>query len=190
MAEDVDKLGVVRQHRWVSADDQAKMLVDRCRIVVSLGGGKLRQVDLHGLAMLARPGTVIEMQHAFLLVDPHRKRVGGGMRQDFRGALARLEKRGAVVVDLDGQVCSRKQRRAFLALVDSDIARHGRGARSATNGARSRGRQAAEFTAEEMRDAKAAWRNAKDYPTWAQASKAMPKGFTPHRAFKLWGGRH
>ncbi len=59
----------------------------------------------------------------------------------------------------------------------------------ATNGAQSKGRPRGVFTADELLDAKSVWRNVKDYPTWADAAKAMPEGFTPARAFKLWQGR-
>lgn len=189
MAEAVDKIGVVRQHRWMSADEQAELLKARCRKIVSLGGGKLQQADLDQLVTLARDDTVIEFVHAFLLADPRRKKAKGGLQADFRAALARIEKRGAAVVDVDGQVCSQKHRRALLALVDADLARSNRGAKSATNGARSRGRQAADFTDAEMKEAKAVWRNVKDYPEWDDAAGALPEGFTVHRAYKLWGSR-
>ncbi len=77
----------------------------------------------------------------------------------------------------------------MVALADSDISRSNQGAKSATNGAKSKGRPRGDFTAEQTRDAKAVWRNVKDYRTWADAAKAMPEGFTPTRAFKLWQGR-
>ncbi len=189
MNEAVDKIGVVREHRWKRAPEQIKLLRQRCAKVVSLGGGDSQQVSRDDLERLARPGTVIELVHAFLLADPRRKRTAGGMRADFRAALARLENRGAVIVDVDGGICSRKHKRALVALADSDISRSNQGAKSATNGARSPGRQAADFTPAEMRDAKAVWRNVKDYPEWDDAAGALPKGFTVHRAYKLWGSR-
>jgi hypothetical protein len=192
MTDPADKIGVVRQHRWVSADKQAEALKPRCRVVVSLSGGSLQQVDRADLEQLSRPGTVIECVHAFLLADPKRKHGRGGMQADFRLALERLERRGAKVVDVDGSICSGKHRKAMLALVDSDIARSNRGAKSATNGALSKGRPAYVPSKAELAAAKAIWRNVKDYPDWKAAQAGFDAdvpGFSTARAFKLWRGR-
>jgi hypothetical protein len=189
----VDKIGVVRDHRWIAADRQAERLAPRCRIVVSLGGGKLRQIDRDALVKLARPGTVIELVHAFLLADPKRKHVMGGMKEDFRNVLGKLEKRGAQVVDLEAEIGIDK-RKALLAVVDADIGRSNRGKHSAANGAKStRGRAAKKFDAQQLKDAKAIWRNVKDFPAWDHVAleyeRSVP-GFTTARAFRLWGKRH
>lgn len=188
----MDKIGVVRDHRWIRADEQAARLAPRCRVVVSLGGGKVKQVDRNALVKLARPGTVIELCHAFLLAEPRRKRLSGGMRKDFRAALAALEKRGAQVFDLDTGIGS-DRRKALLAVVDIDIGRSNRGKHSALNGAKStKGRKPKDFTAQQLRDAKAVWRNVKDYPAWEDVAlefeRSVP-GFTTARAHRLWGGR-
>ena len=193
MTENTDRIGVTRQHRWMSADKQAELLRPRCTKIVSLGGGKLPQVEREDVEKLARPGTAIEFVHSFLLADPRRKKLRGGMQADYRAALARLEKRGAVVVDVDAGICSGKHRRAMLALADKDIARSNQGAKSAANGARSRGRPTYEPTAEEKRDAKAIWRDLIEYPEWDDAdialrSKVNPK-FTAWRAYDYWRGR-
>ena len=193
MHDPVDKIGVTRQHRWLSADEQAEILRPRNRIVVSLGGGAARQIAREDLERLTRPGTVIELVHAFLLAEPRRKKLKGGLQADFRAALDRLEKRGAKVVDVDGSVCSGKQRKALLALVDSDLGRSNRGAKSATNGAKSRGRPAYEPTEDEKTAAKLIWLDRKRYREWADADKAIRKQvnkrFTGWRAYGLWGGR-
>jgi hypothetical protein len=196
MSEAVDKIGVVRDHRWKRASEQIKLLKPRCRKVVSLDGGDAPLISRDDLERLTRPGTVVELVHAFLLADTKRKHTAGGMRADFRAALSRLVVRGVKVVDLDGGVCSQKHYRALIALAESDIARSNRGAKSATNGARSKGRQPAEFTAEQMRDAKAIWRNVNELPTWKDAAKALAKirdgngyKFTTARAHLEWGGR-
>ena len=193
MTENADKIGVTRQHRWMSAEKQAEVLRPRCRIVVALGSGKSRPVEREDVEKLVRPGTVVELVHAFLLADPRRKHTAGGMKADFRAALERLEKRGAIVVDVDGQICSRKHRKAMLALVDADRARSSRGAKSATNGALSRGRPKYEPTPEERRDAKAIWRDLIEFPEWDDADVALRKKvnpkFTAWRAYDLWKGR-
>lgn len=192
----MDKIGVVRDHWWLRADAQAERLAPRCRKVVSLGGGKVQQVDLDGLVMLARPGTVIELVNAFLLADPRRKRLSGGMRKDFRAALAALEERGARVFDLAADIGSDKHK-AFLAVVDADIGLSNRGRRSALNGANSkRGRAAADFTPPQKERAEAVWGNRKKYPEEKDAAAELakivsPNGqkFTRHRARREFGNR-
>ena len=193
MTEKADKIGVTRQHRWLGADKQAELLKPRNRKVVSLGGGSEMQVGLDALVTLARPGTVFEFVHAFLLADPRRKRLPGGMKADFRKALERIHARGAYVVDVDGGVCSGKQLRALLTLVDSDIARSNRGAKSATNGAISPGRPAYKPTKEELEKAEGIWGNTRAYPEWPDADKALRskvnKQFTMWRAHDEFGPR-
>jgi hypothetical protein len=192
----VDRIGVVREHRWIRADAQAERLKPRCRVVVSLGGGKAKQVDLDGLVMLARPGTTIELVHAFLLAEPKRKRLSGGMRKDFRAALAALEKRGAQVFDVAADIGSDK-RVPFLAVVDADIGRSNRSRSSAANGAHSkRGRQKEKFTPAQKEKAGDIWGNTKRYPEEADTAEPLArilseKGrpVTVHRARREFGNR-
>lgn len=145
--------------------------------------------ELDDLAKWCRQGTIVELVHAFLLADPKRKRLAGGMRAEFRKAMTVLEKRGARVFDVTADVGSDK-RKALLAVVDADISRSTRGRSSLANLENAkRGRKETEFTPDELREAKAVWRNVKDYPTWEDAAAAMPEGFTTARAFRLWKGR-
>jgi hypothetical protein len=76
-----------------------------------------------------------------------------------------------------------------MALAEDQIGRSNKGLKSALNGAKSKGRPMASFTPMELKDAKATWRNVKDYPTWETAQLGLPKGFTTARAYKLWGKR-
>ena len=75
----------------------------------------------------------------------------------------------------------------MLAVVKDQLARHGKGLRSAENG--KRGGQLRTFTEIQMAKAEAVWSNTKKYPTWEDAAKALPKGFSVWRAHKLWQGR-
>lgn len=193
----MDKIGVVRDHRWMTADKQAEILDPRCRVVLSLGGGKSklidRHVDLDDLVMLAREGTQIELTHAFLLAEPRRKRLSGGMRTDFRVALKKIKARGAEVFDVTAVIGS-DQPVPFLAWVDAEIGRSNRGLASAANGENSkRGRKPYEPTKQELKDAKAIWRDRIEYPEWPDADKALREQvnerFTAARAYDLWKGR-
>jgi len=194
MSTKPDIVGVVRQHRWMSADKQAEQLRPLCREVVSLGGGhKMLQRTRVTLEMWATDGRAFMFVHAFLLAEPTRSRVRGGLKADFRAALARIEKKGGVVIDATGAVSSKDNRKALLALVDSDIARSNRGKNSGANAVGNRGRPRYEPTEAELKAAKAIWRNVIDYPEWADADKALrgevsPK-FTAYRAYALWKGR-
>lgn len=193
MTEVNDKIGVVRQHRWINASEQERILRDRCRIVVSLGGGKAKLVTLAELAKLTRPGTVVELVHVFLLADPKRKRMAGGMKADLKAAVALLvDKRQGVISDAETGLTTETpgHRKAIMALAEDQIGRSNKGLKSALNGAKSKGRPAADFTPAELKDAKAAWRNMKDYPTWGDVAKALPEGFTTARAYKLFGKRN
>jgi hypothetical protein len=80
-------------------------------------------------------------------------------------------------------------------VADDLIVRHSKGARSAAISDARKGRPQASFTPDQRKDAKAIWRNLKDYPTWQDAEKALAKiadsagdSFTPAKAFKLWKG--
>jgi len=187
------KIGVVRQHRWLSASEQERILSPRCRIVVSLGGGKAKQVTLDELAKLTRPGDVIELVHVFLLANPRKKHVVGGMKADLKAAVALLvDKRQGIISDADTGLTTETpgHRKAITALAEDQIGRSNKGLKSALNGAQSKGRPPAKFTAEQMKEAKAIWRNVMDYPTWGAAVNALPDGFTGARAYKLWGSRY
>lgn len=192
---DGDIICVVRQHRWISADEQAKRFREsgECRIIVSLGGGKrIKEVTRSDLERFARDGTAFRFVYAFLLADPLRNVIA--MRSDFEHAVRRLEKRGGVVEDLDSGLSTADEghKRALMALASHMIGRDRQGASSAKNGKRQKGRPLLHFTAEQMRDAKAIWRNTKDYPTWDDAAAAYSEqipGFTVFRANRLWKTR-
>lgn len=196
----VDKIGVVVDHRWMPADKQAEVLAPRNRIVVSLGGGRSALIksrsDRDDLLKWCRPGTVIELVHAFLLADQRHKRQAGGLRKDFRVALAAIEKRGAQVFDVTADVGSDK-RKALLAVVDTDIGRSTRGRSSKLNGHKStRGKAPADFTAEQMEKAEGIWGNRKKYPKEKDtkaplAAIVSPNGrkFTRFRARREFGNR-
>jgi hypothetical protein len=192
MNDSQHRIGVVRHHRWLSATEQERILTERCRIVVSLGGGKAKLVTLDELAKLTRPGDVIELVHVFLLADPRKKHVVGGMKANLKAAIALLvDKRQGIISDADTGLTTETpgHRKAIMALAEDQIGRSNKGLKSALNGAKSKGRPMASFTPMELKDAKASWRNVKDYPTWGDVAKALPEGFTTARAYKLFGKR-
>lgn len=187
-----DTIGVVRAHRWASVAVQRERLQqDGCRIIVELDGKK-DSVTRSELEQLTRPGTVIKFMFPFLLADPKAKHKKGGMKADFLIAFERLtDKRKGIVKDVTAGITTADpmQKRAIIALAKEHLAASGKGRKSAENGKRQRGRSRLEFSTDEMRDAKAAWRNIKDFPTWEDVKAALPTNFTVHRAHRLWGPR-
>lgn len=76
------------------------------------------------------------------------------------------------------------------------VGRQRQGLKSAAISTARKGTPQADFTPAQLKDAKAIWRNVKDYPTWPDAAKALalivsPNGqkFTTARAYKLFGKR-
>lgn len=195
---DLDAIGLVRDHRWLGAAEQAKRLeADGCRVVLALDDTrKMRQATREDVEKFARKGTTFKLVHAFLLADP-RKRRKVGMKADFCAWLKRLvDKGGAVLKDVDMGLTTERHRKAIVAVADDMIARHCQGYRSAANGKVQRGRQLVEFDAKQLAAAKAIWRDTVEYPTWHDARTALAaiksaKGekFTTDRARKLWQSR-
>jgi len=194
-----DTIGVVRAHRWVNPTEQARRLeADGCRIIVSLDGGKAKQVTFDELVRLARNGTVLKFVHAMFLADI-RKRGAKAIRESYRAREKKLvDGVGAILKDLDSGLTTAQSghRKAIVALTDDLIARHAQGAKSAAISTARKGTPQADFTPAQTKDAKAIWRNVKDYPTWPDAAKALaeivsPNGqkFTTARAYKLFGKR-
>jgi hypothetical protein len=195
---DLDAIGLVRDHRWLGAAEQAKRLeADGCRVVLALDDTrKMRQATREDVEKFARKGTTFKLVHAFLLADT-RKRRKVALKADFCAWLKRLvDKGGAVLKDVDMGLTTERHRKAIVAVADDMIARHCQGARSAVNGQVQRGRQLVEFTPQQLKEAKAIWRDTVEYPTWHDARTALAeivsaKGekFTTDRARRLWQSR-
>jgi hypothetical protein len=194
-----DTIGVVRAHRWVNPTEQARRLTaDGCRIIVSLDGGKAKQVTFEELVRLTRPGTVLKFVHAAYLANL-RKRGAKALRESYRAREQKLiDGCGGIIKDLESGLTTEQpgHRKAIVALTDDLIARHSQGAKSAAISTARKGTPQADFEPAQMKDAKAIWRNMKDYPTWPDtvgplAQIVSPNGqkFTTARAYKLWGKR-
>lgn len=180
----------------MKAEDQAKRLEDDgARIVVSLGGGKkLKQVSRDELVRLTRPGTVLKFVWLFLLADPT-KRPADAIRLDLTKWMRRIiEGCGATIKDVDTGLYTTnlQHRKAIVAVADDMITRHRQGKQSAANSEARRGRPLVYFSDAQKKEAKAIWRNTKDFPKWEDVQReydALIPGFTIHRAFKAWKGR-
>lgn len=193
----VDIIGVVREHRWQSADAQAKQLrASGCSRIVTLGGGSKRLPEFARKELLraAREGTTFRLVYAFLLYDP-KKRGAGAARDDLEATVDAIVRKGAAIECLFGELTTAKpgQRTALVAMAREMIGRDKQGAKSAANGKRQKGRQLVEFTKEQIEKARTIWRDTVEYPTWPDARKALAeivtaKGekFTADRAHKLW----
>lgn len=190
-----DAIGVVRAHRWATLEEQrVRLKADGVRAIIDLGTTP-RDELLNKLR--DGPGTTFKLAFAFLLTDPNK----GAKRaladyQEFADKIARVAhkhfKPGRIaaktvafgyVKDLEtGLVADTSgKRKAMVAVVKDQLARHGKGKRSAENG--KRGREAVELN--ELQEAKgeAIWRNPK-YRDWDEAEAALRKQV--HKRLTKW----
>jgi hypothetical protein len=192
MSPHVDKIGVVRDHRWIKGPAQrARLEAEGCRGILELGRESVTQNDM---IKMATAGRTFVVTNAFLLADPRQRVMRGGMRASFNKTVEKIIERGGVIHDLETNLTTadKRHRKAIAALAYDHIARSLKSRRSSINGSKSRGRPAYAPSDDETKRARAIWRNTKDYRTWDDAVAALeqevPK-FTAARAFKTWGGR-
>lgn len=186
-----DAIGVTRKHRWMTVEVQEdKLKADGCRAVISLD-----KTDRDQLVRMVRERTVIKAVYAFLLVDP-RKRGVIRMTNDytkFTEHLANLPRKcHAYIKDVDSGFLAETvpQRRAMLAVVREQCAKHHKGAKSVQN--LPRGGQRKLFSAEQIDTARLIWENVRRYPTWEHAQAGFDErvpGWTVWRANREFGKR-
>ena len=186
-----DAIGVIRKHRWMSNEVQTeKLKADGCRVIVSLDS-----TDRTQLARMIRERTVIKAAYAFFLVDP-RKRGVNRMVADynkFAEQLAHLPRKcRGIIKDVESGFLADTpaQRKAMLAVVREQCAKHHKGQKSAGN--LPRGGQPKVFSEAQMTKAELAWRNVSRFPEWENVTRYYDEeipGFTVWRAHKLWGPR-
>jgi hypothetical protein len=171
-----DVFVIVRGHRWMSADKQADAMREpKPKAVWSLDGGKkLPACTLRDLEKWATPGRVFRVYHLFLLADPA-KRTPLMVERLLALVHKLVDRRGVVIEDaFCGLSTAHKgQKSAMLALAKEMIARSCKGARSAVNGKKSKGRPLA-FSAAQIDIVEAEWFNAR-HATNEAALKAMAK---------------
>jgi hypothetical protein len=174
-----DAIGFIRPHGRISEKVQRAALTE--------DGVKGIIDDRDAIERMACKGRVFKVRHLFLFAEP-KARKRGGWRKDLLDFMGRVEDKGAVIKDVDLQLTTEKpsHRSAMVLQAIEQLSNNGRTVH--LKGKRT-GRKALTFTAEQLREAKAVWRNVKDYPTWEAALAAMPEGFTTARAYKLWQGR-
>ncbi len=138
------------------------------------------------LVRIVRKGTAVAIQHLFLLADPTEKHKRGGARADLWKAIDAIEAKGGHIWELStGLNSSRPRERDEMTRAAVEALALGRH----KTGRDRRGRPLAEFDEKQMTAAKLVWVDVKRFPTWSAARKALPKHFTPARAYKLWGAR-
>ncbi len=138
-----------------------------------------------------RPGDHVMVEALALIAEPK----GPAVRwpsQDMRDALEEIERRGAIVIETHTgrRSDNAEQRRAMIAdavralgagqrALPSDVAR--------ANGAKG-GRRAKQFAPDVIEKARVVWESRK-HKTYKDAAKALPKGFSMMRAFRMFGPR-
>lgn len=191
MSEDI--IGLIRsiKPRYPEASQRAALtapgVTTRCIL-------NLADVSREDLVRMTRSGTVIAILHLHLLADPKNKHKRGGARADLWKAIDALEKRGGVFWELyTGLKSDTKAGRDKMTREAVETLARGR---HKTERSDKRGRPSADFNAQQLKEAKAIWRNVKDYPRWEDADAALAeivskngRPFTRNRAFALWQGR-
>ena len=197
---DGDVFALVREHRWMSADEQADVLrATKPKAIYSLGGGKklptCTPADVRRWA--TAPGRVFRVVHLFLLAEPakHTRTLRMRLKEVVNEI---VDKCGATIEEADSGLSTAipGQRRALMALANETIARSCQGAKSAANGKRQKGRQLVEFTKAQHVEGKRIWRDTVEHQTEQDAAKELAKivsakgePFTVFRARRLWGPR-
>lgn len=177
-----DAIGFIRPHKRISEKVQrAALTEDGVRGFID---------NRDDIERMACAGRVFKVRHLFLFAEPRaRKRIG--WRKDLLAFLGRIEKKGAVIKDVDMGLTTEKpeHRYAMVALAIEQLSNNGRVMH--LNKKRT-GRKPTAFSAEQLRDFKAVWRDCKEYPTWDAVRNAyinMDEKFTVARAYRLWGPR-
>jgi hypothetical protein len=177
---DDDAIGFIRKHPRIGEQVQRSALnADGVRGIID---------DRAALERMACAGRMFKVRHLFLLAEPKARKRRGGWRKDLLDFMGRVEDKGAIIKDVDLQLTTEKpsHRSAMVLQAIEQLANNGRTVH--LKGKRT-GRKPSAFSADNLRDAKATWRNVKDYPTWGDVAKALPEGFTTARAYKLFGKR-
>lgn len=189
--DDSDALGVTRWHRRFTVPGQeARLRDDGCRKIIEIGS-KRGKYSFDDLERLIRPGTVVKLVHTFLLADPTAARRVGGKRKNLLDAMARIEKRGGTIKDVDSGLttANSEHRYALVALACDQLARDGKGIRSRANGMVRKGRPVRTWTPEQWAQAKSAWESRK-LKTWDDVKAMLPKGMSLWRAYRAFGARN
>ena len=183
-------IGVVREHRWATTDEQRQLLQDAgCRRIVDLD-----EIPREWFYTAIRERTIIVSPWAFLLT--RRKGVPTGLA-DFETFMRHIAKlpRGCVgiIKDLDTGLMADNpgSQKAMLSVVRDQLSRHARGLASGENAVR--GRKALVLTDMQRARGEAIWRNVRKFPTWKavepELKKQISRRMTRWRAHREWGPR-
>lgn len=179
-----DKIGVIREHRWLKPVDQRKRLEEAgCRAIMQLG----KDMTENDLVKMSTTNRTFVFVRAFLLANPRHRHQRGGLLGSFNKLHVAITKRGSEVEDLDAGVTS-QQLRALKAVVREDIARSNQGAKSAVNGERARGRPKAWTDPTHRRIMWEEWHsnaNRTNIAAAEKASKRIGKYVSPNAMWKV-----
>ncbi len=150
-------------------------------------GGKHASGTRADMLRMVRQGTVVAVQHLFLLADPRARRKRGGTRADLWRAVDDVEKRGGTFWELyTGLRTDTKVGRDTMTRAAVESLARGR---HKTHSGDKRGRPAKTFTEAQWTKAEAAW-NSRKLKTWAAVKEKLPEGMTLKRAWAKFGPRN
>lgn len=178
-----NKRGLVREHPRLRSSTQIRALeANGFDPIYDLGPN----CSLADALKSIRPGDVVGVARLWVVAEPKRR----GRRQALYRAVDEIEERGASILELDTgrSTTDPKQRDAMIREAAEAVTRAGRGLSLRRNKGKT-GRPAVDFSRPVFDQAKSVWESRR-YPTWKDVAAALPKGFTVHRAYKLWGKRN
>jgi hypothetical protein len=178
---DDDAIGFIRPHPRIKEGVQ--------RSALNEDGVKGIIDDRDAIERMACKGRMFKVRHLFLFAEPKARKRRGGWRKDLLDFMGRVEDKGAVIKDVDLQLTSEKpsHRSAMVLQAMEQLSSNGRTVH--LKGKRS-GRKRLVFSPAEDQQAQMAWLNVRKFPTDADVTKVLPKGFTVYRARRLFGPRY
>lgn len=187
VVQNVTYRGFSRKHPRHTLGTQEKALREQGAAVVFVAD-EHRDLTREQFLKALRKGDTLVIWRLFLLAEP-RQKTRDNPRQDLWSVLADLRKRNVTVLEAaTGRVSAdQAQRDAMLAEAIEMLTYGGRGhsVTAKINGSKG-GRPSAQFTDQQIKDAKAAWFCVKIEKN-EDAVKQFPEGFSAARAYKMFG---
>ena len=192
MRIDKTKVGLVRpiKQRHTKARQTAAVTAAGASLVYVIGESGVE--SWRDVMRQRRPGDTLWIEHLALLPDMKSERVKSPAA-DLADAMDEARDRGVVIIEA---VSGRRsddaaQRSEMRAIAIRALGSGGRSLSSeqASANAKGRPRGPKPFPPDVVEQARMVWDALRRYPTWADAAKAMPPGFSVYRAYRMWGDR-
>lgn len=185
MAKTIHMRGYVRPMPRITEAGQLSALAEhglsRDRVYVEGAGAE----GLDGMIRSLRHGEVVAVTRVHILAAPKIK-TSDRPRRALWDAVHAIEAKGASILEIETgrRSTDPSDRDAMIADAIEQITHSGRAPRKRDTP----GRPPAAFTPEQIEAARAVWES-RSIKTWDEVRAKLPKGFSAHRAYKMFGRR-